>query len=44
MLDVAYVGSLGRHLVQAENLNSEPLGTDWQPQNLDSTNKNAVLP
>lgn len=44
MLDVAYVGSLGRHLVQARNLNSEPLGTDWQPSNLDATNKNAVLP
>ena len=44
MLDAAYVGSLGRHLVEAVNLNSEPLGTDWQPQNLDSTNKNAVLP
>ncbi|HEY3836723.1 MAG TPA: carboxypeptidase regulatory-like domain-containing protein [Bryobacteraceae bacterium] len=44
MLDMAYVGSLGRHLVQAVNLNSEPLGTDWQPQNLDATNKNAVLP
>jgi hypothetical protein len=44
ILDMAYVGSLGRHLVLSENLNSEPLGTDWQPQNLDSTNKNAVLP
>jgi hypothetical protein len=44
MLDMAYVGSLGRHLVEAVNLNSEPLGTDWQPQNLDATNKNAVLP
>ena len=44
MLDMAYVGSLGRHLVEAVDLNSEPLGTDWQPQNLDSTNKNAVLP
>jgi hypothetical protein len=44
MLDMAYVGSLGRHLIESENLNSEPLGTDWQPQNLDATNKNAVLP
>lgn len=44
MIDVAYVGSLGRHLVEAENLNSEPLGTDYQPGNLDSTNGNKVLP
>jgi hypothetical protein len=44
MLDVAYVGSLGRHLIEAKNLNSEPLGTNWKPQSLDSTNKNAVLP
>jgi hypothetical protein len=44
MLDVAYVGSLGRHLVEAENLNSEPLGADWQTGNLDSTNGNKVLP
>lgn len=44
MIDVAYVGALGRHLVEADNLNSEPLGTDWQPQNLDATNSNKVLP
>ncbi len=44
MIDVAYAGALGRHLVEAENLNSEPLGTDWQPSSLDSTNGNKVLP
>ncbi len=44
MLDVAYVGALGRHLVEAVNLNSEPLGTDWQTGNLDTTNGNKVLP
>ena len=44
MIDVSYVGALGRHLVVAENLNSEPLGTDWQPAYLDSTNSNKVLP
>lgn len=43
-LDAAYVGALGRHLVEAENLNSEPLGTDYQPGNLDATNGNKVLP
>jgi hypothetical protein len=30
--------------VEAENLNSEGLGTDWQPGNLDATNSNKVLP
>jgi hypothetical protein len=44
MLDVAYVGALGRHLVEADNLNSEGLGTDWEPGNLDATNGNKVLP
>jgi hypothetical protein len=44
VVDVAYVGSLGRHLIVADNLNSEPLGTDFQPQNLDATNNNKVLP
>ena len=44
MLDMAYVGSLGRDLIEGENLNSEPLGTDWQPASRDSTNNNAVLP
>jgi len=44
VLDTAYVGALGRHLVEAENLNSEPLGTDYLPQNLDPTNGNKVLP
>ena len=43
-IDVAYVGALGRHLVEAENLNSEPLGADYQPANLDATNGNKVLP
>jgi len=44
MVDVAYVGALGRHLVEADNLNSEGLGTDWEPGNLDPTNGNKVLP
>ncbi len=44
IVEVAYVGSLGRHLVEAENLNSEPLGTDWKPTSRDATNNNAVLP
>ena len=43
-VDVAYVGALGRHLVEGDNLNSEPLGADYQPGNLDATNGNKVLP
>jgi hypothetical protein len=44
MIDVAYAGAMGRHLVQAMNLNSEPLGTNWQPSSLDPTNGNKALP
>jgi hypothetical protein len=44
MLDTAYVGALGRHLVEAVNLNSEPLGTDYLASSRDASNKNAVLP
>lgn len=44
MVDVAYAGALGRHLVEAENLNSEPLGTDWKATSLDASNSNKVLP
>jgi hypothetical protein len=44
VLDVAYVGALGRHLLERSNLNSTPLGTNYQPKNLDSTNSNKVLP
>jgi len=42
--DVAAVGALGRHLVEAENLNSAPLGADYQPSSLDASNGNKVLP
>ena len=31
VLDVAYVGSFGRHLQQARSLNSVPYGTNFQP-------------
>jgi hypothetical protein len=44
MVDVAYVGALGRHLVERENLNATPLGTDWRASSLDATNGNKVLP
>ena len=42
--DVAAVGALGRHLVESENLNSAPLGTDYLPSSLDASNGNKVLP
>jgi hypothetical protein len=42
--DVAYVGALGRHLVEAVNLNATPLGTNWLASSLDATNGNKVLP
>jgi hypothetical protein len=44
VVDVAYVGALGRHLLERYNLNSTQLGANYQPQNLDSTNSNKVLP
>jgi hypothetical protein len=44
VIDVAYVGALGRHLIERENLNATPLGTNFKPSSLDSTNGNKVLP
>ncbi|MBV9085024.1 MAG: carboxypeptidase regulatory-like domain-containing protein, partial [Acidobacteriaceae bacterium] len=38
VLDVAYVGALGRHLIAREDVNATQLGTDFQPQNQDPTN------
>lgn len=37
LLDVAYVGSLGRHLTQGQNLNLVPYGAHFQPANQDPT-------
>ena len=42
VVDVSYVGALGRHLIQARNLNSIPFGTDFQAQNLDPTQGKAL--
>jgi hypothetical protein len=44
VIDAAYVGALGRHLIESTNLNSEPLGTNFQPGSRDATNSGAVLP
>ena len=37
VLDVAYVGTLGRHLWMSQNLNTLPYGTNFLPQNIDPT-------
>lgn len=37
VLDVAYVGSVGRHLLQRRNLNAVPYGTNFLPSNFDPT-------
>ena len=44
MIDVAYVATLGRHLLERKDINSIPVGTTLNPANLDSTNNNAALP
>jgi hypothetical protein len=44
VIDAAYVGSLGRHLIQAQNLNSEAFGTNYLTSSLDPSNGNKVLP
>ncbi len=37
IVDVAYVGSLGRHLLRSRNLNAIPFGSDFLPANQDPT-------
>jgi hypothetical protein len=43
LLDVAYVGSISRHLLQRLNINPVPYGATFLPQNQDTT-KNANVP
>jgi len=43
ILDVGYVGSLGRHLLWQRDINSIPLGANFDPANLDPT-RNLPLP
>jgi hypothetical protein len=40
LLDVAYVGNIGRHLLGRVNLNALPLGSAWRPENQDPTVSN----
>jgi len=42
VVDVSYVGSLGRHLLWARDLNTTPLGANFDPANLDQTNGKAL--
>jgi hypothetical protein len=44
VLDVSYVGNVGRHLMQRVNLNTLPYGARFQPENADPTNPRASLP
>lgn len=37
LLDVSYVGSISRHLPEADPFNYVPFGSAWLPQNQDST-------
>ncbi len=43
ILDVAYVGSLGRHLQHSRNINAVPYGARFLPQNADPTNPSTPL-
>jgi len=44
VLDVSYVGSLGRHLAQSRSLNAVPYGTNFQASSIDPTTGNTPLP
>ena len=44
MVDVGYVGSLGRHLSWLRSLQDIPLGTRFLPANADPTNTRVPLP
>jgi hypothetical protein len=44
VLDVGYVGTLGRHLAWFRNLSPIPLGANFDPKNADPTNPKVALP
>ena len=44
VLDVAYVGSIGSHLMVSRDLNTVPYGANFLPQNQDPTNPGRPLP
>lgn len=43
VLDVSYVGNVGRHLQQSHNLNTVPKGARYLPQNADPQNPSTPL-
>jgi hypothetical protein len=44
VIDIAFVGNLGRHLLQTENLNTLPYGERFLPGSQDPTNPGKPLP
>ncbi len=44
VVDLSYVGSLGRHLMQTRNVNSIPFGANFRAENQDSTSPGKPLP
>ena len=42
--DVAYVGSIGRRLLQTRNINAVPYGTNFLPSSIDPTTGSALPP
>ncbi|MEX2261159.1 MAG: carboxypeptidase-like regulatory domain-containing protein [Bryobacteraceae bacterium] len=44
VLDIGYVGSLGRHLLWQRNLNAIPFGANFDPANLDPTTNRPLPP
>jgi hypothetical protein len=44
LLDVGYVGSLGRNLLWQRNLNALPLGINFLPSSRDTTNNSVLSP
>jgi hypothetical protein len=44
VLDVAYVGNVGRHLMHRRSLNATPYGTNFLPSSIDPTTGNTPLP
>jgi hypothetical protein len=44
VLDVAYVGNVGRHLLHRRSLNATPYGTNFLSSSIDPTTGNTALP
>jgi hypothetical protein len=44
VVDVAYVSSLGRHLLWTRNINEVPLGANFRPENIDPTTNRPFAP